>query len=359
MSIDFSKIWRRFWRKPTQVGHVSPPSANLQRASPESRVGPRAAAWVAGRWEKAQYLAPAAQGYPALVLNYGLYLPPGASAAASRPLVVMLHGCTQTSEAFARGTRMNVLADRHGFAVLYPEQPSQRHAQTCWHWYDPTPAAGGVEAHAIVALVEQLVEQQGFDAGRIYLAGLSAGAGLATRLAFQYPQWFAAVALHSGMVYGAARSVTSALDVMRRGSGADPLALARAALPTAGHPGMPALLLHGARDEVVHPHNLEQLETQFLALNGLLDASGALTGATLETAQRPGYTERIYRRADCREVQACVVDELGHAWSGGDDTVPFHAGIGPDASQQIWDFFDGRQRLPVPASASPSPIGTA
>jgi poly(hydroxyalkanoate) depolymerase family esterase len=361
--MDLSKFWRRFsWHKLAGVGRMSraavPRSTSHEsRGGPqESRVGPRAAAWVEGQWHKAQYLAPAGGGFSALELGYGLYIPPG-SASRALPLVVMLHGCTQTSEAFARGTRMNVLADRYGFAVLYPEQTAQRHPQACWHWYD-TAAAGGTEAHAIVALVGQLVAQHGFDGSRIYAAGLSAGAAMATMLAFDYPERFAAVAAHSGVVFGAARSVPSALDAMRRGTTRDPAEVARAALPGAGHPGMPALLLHGERDEMVSPLNLDQLETEFLVLNGLVDEQGTLVDVTLAVSEHESYRQRVYRRAGRDVVKIYRVAELGHAWSGGDDTVPFHAGIGPDASEEIWAFFSQERRLPGAAAALLDAVGT-
>jgi len=349
--MDFTKLFRTLWRHAPREGRVS--QAAVQRATPlESRVGPRAAAWVDGHWEHAQFEARAAQGFPALTLQYGLYLPPGAADSSGLPLVVMLHGCNQSGEAFARGTRMNVLADRYGFAVLYPDQTIQRHAHACWHWYDLAPAAGGGEAHAIAALVASLVEQHAFDATRVYLAGLSAGAGMAAALAFQYPQQFAAVALHSGVVCGATRSVVQALDIMRRGAAGDPAALARAARAD-DHPGMPALLLHGALDDVVSPINLTQLETQFLTLNQLIDETGELvTGASLAASEHEGQVDREYRQAGQCRLKSCLIPGLGHAWSGGDDTVPYHAGIGPDASLAAWTFFEAQRRLPAPGATS-------
>ncbi len=331
----------------------------------ESRVGPRASAWVDGCWAHAQYESAASGAYPALTLDYGLYLPPGEAAAPFSPpsglgtrrttgsgpaLVVMLHGCRQSGDAFARGTRMNVLADRHGFAVLYPDQTAKRHAHACWHWYDLGPMAGGGEARAISGLVTQVVETHGFDPTRIYLAGLSAGAGMATALAFRYPQQFAALATHSGPVYGAARSVTSALDVMRRGAPGDPLQ----AVPD-GYPGMPALLLHGARDEVVDPVNLEQSRLQWLAANGMLGAGGdprevpgdihlAADSDCVTVTESGAAQVQAYRRGGRSLVQTCLIPELGHAWSGGDDTVPYHAAIGPDASALAWSFFSVHSR---------------
>ena len=113
------------------------------------------------------------------------------------PLVVMLHGCQQSVDEFAQGTRMNLLADKHGFAVLYPEQSLRAHAHGCWHWYEDTDRAGRGEVNAVASLVDALVDEHGFDASRVYVAGLSAGAGLASLLALHHPDRFAAVALHS------------------------------------------------------------------------------------------------------------------------------------------------------------------
>jgi poly(3-hydroxybutyrate) depolymerase len=175
---------------PTQ--HDSAAAAAPQR---ESRVGPRAAAWAKGEWRRATHVAPATPPRGERELPYGLYIPPQTKTA-GMPLVVMLHGCKQTIDQFAEGTRMNLLADQHGFAVVYPEQPEYVHAHGCWHWYDAREQAGGGEAQAIVSLVDALVDEHGFDGSRVYVAGMSAGAGLAALLAVRAPRRLAAVALH-------------------------------------------------------------------------------------------------------------------------------------------------------------------
>jgi poly(hydroxyalkanoate) depolymerase family esterase len=326
-------------------------SPDSRQGGAESRVGPRAAAWVRGSWLPGDFKAPPVAGQSGIGLSYGLYIPSllCLEAAKPLPLIVMLHGCSQSAAAFARGTRMNVLADQYHFAVLYPEQSEQRHAHACWQWYDPSPVNGGAEAWAVAALVDQMVEEYGFDATRVYVAGLSAGAGLATSLAFHYPDRFAAVASHSGMVFGEARSVVSGLDAMRRGTQSDPAALASAALDGRDHRGMPALLMHGMDDDVVNPINLVQLEAQFLQLNGLLDEAGQLRGASVKEQQYETALKRDYFHGGRCVVRAYQVAGLDHAWSGGDDTVPFHSGQGPEASREIWQFFQAQQRLPQPA----------
>lgn len=306
----------------------------------ESRVGPRAAAWAAGEWRRAEHVSTATPQRP---LPYGLYLPAG-HATAGLPLVVMLHGCQQSIDTFAEGTRMNLLADRHGFAVVYPEQSPQAHPHQCWHWYDARDEAGGGEAAAVVSLVDTLVDEYDFDGSRVYLAGLSAGAGLAALLAVRAPERFAAVALHSGPAFGEARSGVTALDVMRRGLHADPVELLERQLGDEAHPGMPAIVVQGDQDAVVAPVNAEQLTVQFLRLNGLADEHGVRPDVASREAARDGHVVQDYTRHGENVVRLCRVADLDHAWSGGDDTVPFHSAMGPDASAMIWDFFEGHRR---------------
>jgi poly(hydroxyalkanoate) depolymerase family esterase len=321
------------------------PRASRPNTPPrESRVGPRAAAWAAGEWRRAEHVAPAAPQRAARTLAYGLYLPAGHDAAAGLPLVVMLHGCQQSIDTFAEGTRMNLLADRYGFAVVYPEQSAHAHPHQCWHWYDAREEAGGGEAAAVVSLVDALVSEYGFDTSRVYLAGLSAGAGLAALLAVRAPDRFAAVALHSGPAFGEARSGVQALDVMRRGLHHDPVELLERQLEGEPHPGIPAIVVQGDQDAVVAPINAEQLTVQFLRLNDLADAHGVRPDVAARQATRDGHVVQDYARRGESVVRLCRVTDLDHAWSGGDDTVPFHSATGPDASTLIWNFFAGHRR---------------
>ena len=157
------------------------------------------------KWSKG-YHAAVAPGETAMRrLDYWLYMP-AHSRAMKVPLVVMLHGCEQTAEEFAQGTRMNVLAAEHGFAVLYPQQTPNAHPFRCWHWYDPAIDKGGGEADWIASLIERLIARRSIDRARIYAAGLSAGAAMAAMVALRFPNLVAAVGVHSGVVVGEARS---------------------------------------------------------------------------------------------------------------------------------------------------------
>ncbi|AUG26106.1 esterase [Burkholderia pseudomallei] len=328
------------------VASVAASADTVPPAARESRVRPRAAACAGGEWIRADHPLPPAFGRFVKHLEYGLYVPSGAKTL-GLPLVVMLHGCKQDMNQFSQGTRMNLLADRYGFAVLYPEQSLSAHAHGCWHWYEDTVHGGRGEAQAVVALVDALVAERGFDASRVYAAGMSAGAGLVSLLALHFPRRFAAVALHSGPAFGDAHSGITAMDVMRRGLHRDPAAVVDALVEPGAHPGMPAFIVHGDDDRVVVPKNADELAVQFLRLNGLADADGEPAGVERFETRAADVRTLDYRRDGESVVRLCRIHGLAHAWAGGDDSVPFHSAAGPDASELIWSFFASRERAAV------------
>jgi poly(hydroxyalkanoate) depolymerase family esterase len=276
-------------------------------------------------------------------MAYALYMPPKAGTE-PMPLVVMLHGCKQNADEFAQGTRINLLADRYGFAVLYPEQSKHDHAHRCWRWYDDSGNGGGGEAASVVSLVNAVVEQHDLDPERVYVAGMSAGAGLAALLAVRYPHVFAAVGLHSGVVFGEARSAIGAMDVMRRGARSDPVALIDAAVDVREYPGMPAIIVHGELDSVVTAANAAQLAKQFLRLNGFIDAAGNRRAGEAREETHPDGVVTDYFKNSRRVVKTSIVRGLGHSWAGGDDTVAFHSSKGPDSAAVMWEFFKHQRR---------------
>ncbi len=254
----------------------------------------------------------------------------------------MLHGCKQTAESFARGTRICQRAERAGFAVLLPEQAKTAHAQGCWHWHDD-PA--NTEAPAVASLIEAIVGEYGFDAQRVYLAGISAGAGLAAALAIADPRLFAAIGLHSGPVFGAATSTMTAMSVMRRGTRDNPVQLIDARVDVNHYPGMPTVIVHGELDAVVTKRNAEQLTLQFARLNRLVDAQGELRVGEERFYSRDGADYIDYVKGGRNVVRQCIVRGLGHAWSGGDPSEPFHSARGPDATALLWNFFRRQRRI--------------
>lgn len=292
-------------------------------------------------------------------LTYSLYRPPGS--VAGMPLVVMLHGCQQTALDMARGSRMNMLADKHGFVVAYPQQVKRLQALRCWRWFQPDAHHGLAEAAAIAELALALTARYKLDRQRIYIAGLSAGAGMAGLAALRHPDVFAAVGMHSGAVVGDALNANEGMHVMRRASRQDVTGLADGLVDaTRPFPGMPAIIVHGDRDHVVAPANAGQLTQQWLHLNWPASAGAANTmpavgkrggGPTAKYAVLAQGTDRQYERTDYVRngrplLRVCRVRKVGHAWSGGDPALKFNSADGPKASTMIWQFFEMHRRAP-------------
>ena len=330
------------------AAQAKPPLARRQR-----QPGPLSAP---GTWLAGQYPLPSLPGQAIPQrMGYWLYVPQRVPESVARhgwPLLVMLHGCQQSATQFAQGTRMNRLAEDKGVAVLYPEQLVSVHAQRCWRWYDRSTQQGGGETAVLAALIASVCAQHRIDRRRIYASGLSAGAGMAAVLALNHPELIAAVGLHSGPVFGAGHSPVGALHVMRHGAAvqadaAIPGLLQRRAMQATARPmpPMPAILIQGEDDQVVHPVNQQQLARQWLQLNGL--PAGPAPRIAVKPAGRGGSrnAHEIHDYLAGRKVVLRVVRIAGlrHAWSGGDPALKFNADAGPDASRMILEFV-GRHR---------------
>jgi poly(hydroxyalkanoate) depolymerase family esterase len=292
-----------------------------------------------GTWQKSYLSVPSERR-----LLYWLYQPAG-KALAPRPLVVMLHGCQQTATDFAAATRMNEMAERKGFAVLYPQQSVASDSHRCWHWYQRATQQGQGEARLIAALIAQVQARHGLDASRTYVAGLSAGAALATIVALRYPHMIAAVGLHSAPVFGTSDSPMSAFRAMQQGSGRAHGAAASAfAASMPQFPGMPAVLIHGERDAVVRRINAEQLTRQFEIINAAFitrvePVRRSYAARSGGRSPRHGYQTTSYYSGRKPQLLRCQIEALGHAWSGGDERLAFSAREGPDATLLMWTFF--------------------
>ena len=257
--------------------------------------------------------------------TYKLYIP-SRLGGGLRPLVVMLHGCTQSADDFAAGTRMNFAAEENGCFVLYPEQSLTANPQKCWNWFKPTDQQRGRgEPALIAAMTRHVMRSHSIDARRVYVAGLSAGGAAAAIMGEAYPDLYAAVGVHSGLACGAARDLPSAFTAMR-GSGTG---------STAPRPGVtPTIVFHGDQDRTVHPRNGAEVIAR-VSVEGHWESVPARGGA-------PGrkYTRSVLRdRSGQIVLEKWEIHGAGHAWSGGNRAGSYTDPAGPDATAHMLKFF--------------------
>jgi poly(hydroxyalkanoate) depolymerase family esterase len=262
-------------------------------------------------------------------LAYRLYLPrdvrPG------MPLVVMLHGCTQSPDDFAIGTGMNRLAEDEGFIVLYPGQDRAANAQRCWNWFRPEDQRRDIGEPALIAgCTRAIAAEHRADTGRVFVAGLSAGGAAAAVMAAAYPDLYAAVGIHSGLACGSASDMPSAFRAMRQGG--------RAAAPADRF--VPLISFHGDKDQTVAHANGRQI------VEAAADAAGqSLTRHEERGESAPGrsYTRTRFTDASGRAlIEEWTLHGGGHAWSGGDAGGAYTDPHGPDASRAMLRFFLNR-----------------
>jgi poly(hydroxyalkanoate) depolymerase family esterase len=258
--------------------------------------------------------------------EYSLYVPTG-HVAAPMPLVVMLHGCSQSPRDFANGTRMNDLAEERSFMVAYPDQPRSANMIKSWNWFRPGDQRRDEGEPSILAgITRQVMDRFSVDPARVYVAGLSSGGAAAAILGLAYPDLFAAVGIHSGLAGGAALTASAAFSAMRSGF---------VGVPAKAERPVPTIVFHGDCDTTVSP------------VNGLqVSAQARPSGDFVETV-RQGHSPRgmAYTRTSLTDGSGRSASEhwclhgAGHAWSGGSQNGSYTDPDGPDASGEMLRFF--------------------
>lgn len=259
--------------------------------------------------------------------SYKLFVPTGYQGQ-PLPLIVMLHGCTQSPDDFAAGTRMNFVAEERTCLVVYPAQRGDANPSKCWNWFrsaDQRRDEG--EPSLIAGITRQVMQDYSVDPERVFVAGLSAGGAAAAVMGATYGDLYAAVGIHSGLAYGAATDMPSAFAAMRQGGGTGRRVVPRGLT-------VPSIIFHGDRDNTVHPDNGAQAVEQVVGT--------AVVRKKLHRGQIPGghsYTRTIHADGDREIVEHWNIHGAGHAWSGGSPAGSYTDPQGPDATREMLRFF--------------------
>ena len=320
----WAKLFKRGWATATRHtvrAGAQAMSRALRPTSNQRRPPPGAGDWIPG----------VAMG-AAWARRFRLYrCPPDLQPGERLPLLVMLHGCGQDAKSFAASTRMNRIAVRERFLVLYPEQDRLANAQGCWNWFDTRSGRAQGEAALILSAIDQVCLLHPVDRTRVAAVGMSAGASMAALLVSVQPGRFKALAMHSGIPPGTAHSGLSALSAMHGRRGTPPLPATAADM--SGH-WPPLLVIHGGADSVVAANNGRA------AVQAWADAAGARAGTArdVQRGKRYAMTVTDFTRRGSTVARFVDIGRLGHAWSGGAAKQPYSDARGPDASRMVWAF---------------------
>ncbi|SIO57702.1 esterase, PHB depolymerase family [Burkholderia sp. GAS332] len=245
------------------------------------------------------------------------------------PLIVMLHGCTQNADDFAAGTRMNEMAERHGFIVVYPNQSQAANHSACWNWFKPVDQQRDQgEPSLIAGITREVIARYRVDPARVYVAGLSAGGAMADIMLKTSPDLYAAACVHSGLAYGSAKDLPSALAAMKGGKAHRNRSRVE--------PQRPLIVFHGDADTTVHPSNAAALVASFDASVTTISAPSHVVG----TASGPhACTVQRLVAANGVEAECWSIHGAGHAWAGGSQRGSYTDPSGPDATAAMLRFF--------------------
>ena len=257
---------------------------------------------------------------------YDLFVPSGYTGE-PLPLMVMLHGCSQTARDFAIGTGMDEIAEEQGFLAAYPDQPRSANIVKSWNWFrGEDQARDRGEPSILAGLTREIMAEFNVDPARVFVAGLSSGGAAAAVMAMTYPDIFAAVGIHSGLACGSAGSMAAAFSTMRLGA---PLRPQRATRP------VPTIVFHGDRDTTVAPVNGDQAVAQAQP-----DVELNITIGEGRSDGGMAFTRTVFTDPNSTwSSEQWLLHGAGHAWAGGHPSGSHTDPTGPDASREMLRFF--------------------
>lgn len=255
-------------------------------------------------------------------LDARMFVPDGLAPHA--PLVVVLHGCTQSAADYDAGSGWSRLAARHGFALLYPQQTRRNNPSLCFNWFQPRDTRRGAgEVGSIHAMVEAMCRRHDLDRARVFVTGLSAGGAMTAAMLANHPETFAAGAIIAGIPYGCASGVGEALEWMGgRGGAVAGAALGdrvRDASPNAG-PWPRVSVWHGSADATVVPGNGDAVVRQWADVHGL-------SAMPTRTEMADGHVRSLWADANGAVVlEHYAIAGLGHGTPLRPGTEPGQSG---------------------------------
>jgi poly(hydroxyalkanoate) depolymerase family esterase len=284
--------------------------------------------------------------------NYRIYIPDGLSKAEKAPMVVMLHGCEQSSAEFATGSHIESLADSEKFVALFPEQNSAYNPFKCWNWVVPVNNLRAGEPAAIIAMMDEVSDKYNLDKNNVFAAGMSAGASMVSILGNCYPERFKALGAHDGTQYYASATGLDFANVVLSGATVPSAFAARTGYACSAFANnrpikMPIIIFHGMNSPLMSPVHAFQVEDEFKAFNDYLD-NGARDNSyfkskdTVNIPESQTYGYNLYTTTNQDDevlIERYMVDKLGHDWSGGAAGLKYNDPKGPDATALIVKFF--------------------
>jgi feruloyl esterase len=273
------------------------------------------------------------------------------------PLVVVLHGCTQTAASYDHGAGWSTLADRYGFALLLPEQTAKNNPKTCFNWFlagDTARDSG--EALSIRQMIERMIKDHHVDRTRVFITGLSAGGGMTSAMLAAYPEVFAAGAIIAGLPYGTADNVQQAFESMFQGRTRTPQEWGDEVRRASTHRGAwPRVSVwHGDLDVTVKPINAESIVQQWSNVHAIASAP--------DVEMVDGYRRQVWRRDGVDLIESYAITGMAHgtplATGAGDDKYgeagPFLLEVGISSSYHIAKFFGLAGKVQARAAKRPS-----
>ncbi|RWK69749.1 MAG: PHB depolymerase family esterase [Mesorhizobium sp.] len=278
-------------------------------------------------------------------LRARIYVPDDLPEAA--PLVVVLHGCTQTAAGYDHGSGWSQLADQESFALLFPEQQRANNANLCFNWFVPSDTKrNGGEALSIRQMIETMVLAHGLDRGRIFITGLSAGGAMTSAMLACYPEIFEGGAIIASLPYGSAKTVPEAFDRMRGHGMPSERQLQKALRDASPHQGpWPSISVwHGSADQTVASSNADAIVGQWRAVHGL---DHGLDARSTRSEMVDGHSRRVWRNAQGQElIEEYRIAGMGHGTplgTAGDAALgvggPFMLDVGISSTWHIARFW--------------------